>query len=68
VASHDINLLAKYCDKVIILSKGEIVAFGDPKEVITEDLIRDVYGVEADVLRNNGCIFVVPNNTVKSLN
>jgi iron complex transport system ATP-binding protein len=68
VASHDINLLAKYCDKVIILSKGEIVAFGDPKEVITEDLIRDVYGVEADVIRNNGSIFVVPNNTVKSLN
>jgi iron complex transport system ATP-binding protein len=66
VASHDINLLAKYCDKVIILSKGEIVAFGDPKEVITEELIRDVYGVEAEVMRNNGSIFIIPKTTVKS--
>jgi len=65
-ASHDINLLAKYCDKVIILSKGEIVAFGDPNDVITKDLIREVYGVEADVIRNNGSIFIIPKNTVKS--
>ena len=68
VASHDINLLVKYCDKVIILSDGEIVAYGDPKDVITEDLIRQVYGVEAEIMRNNGSIFIIPKTTVRSGN
>jgi len=68
VASHDINLLVKYCDKVIILSKGQIVAYGEPNEVITPELIRDVYGVVAEVYRNNGDIFIIPKTTVKSEN
>jgi len=66
VASHDINLLVKYCDKVIILSKGQIVAYGEPDNVITADLIRDVYGVVVEVYRNNGDILIIPKTTVKS--
>ncbi len=65
VASHDINLLIRYCDKVIILSEGSIVAYGRPNDVITEDLIRDVYGVEAEIMRNNGSIFIIPKTSVK---
>lgn len=66
VAEHDISLMARYCDVCIIMKKGEIVAVGDPKEIITEDLIRDVYNVEARVgLDVDGEIYVLPKRYVE---
>ena len=65
VAEHDISLMARYCDLCIIMKKGELVAIGDPKKVITEDLIRDVYEVEASVgTDKDGEIFVLPKKYV----
>ncbi len=66
VAEHDISLMARYCDVCVIMKKGEIVAVGDPKEIITEDLIRDVYDVEARVgLDVDGEIYVLPKRYVE---
>lgn len=42
--SHDINLAATYCQRIILLSQGNIVAEGSPEEVITEELLQQVYG------------------------
>jgi len=65
VAEHDISLMARYCDLCIIMKKGEIVAMGDPKEVITEELVRDVYEVEASVgLDKDGALYVLPKRYV----
>ena len=65
VAEHDISLMARYCDLCIIMKKGEMVAMGNPKEVITEDLIRDVYDVEASVgFDKDGEIYVLPKRFV----
>ncbi|MCQ2085898.1 MAG: ABC transporter ATP-binding protein [archaeon] len=49
VAEHDLSLMARYCDRCIIMKKGGIIATGKPKEVITAELIQDVYGVSASV-------------------
>ena len=66
VAEHDISLMARYCDICVIMKKGEIVAVGDPKIIITEDLIRDVYDVEARVgLDVDGEIYVLPKRYVE---
>lgn len=66
VAEHDISLMARYCDICVIMRKGEIVAVGDPKVIITEDLIRDVYDVEARVgLDVDGEIYVLPKRYVE---
>ncbi|MBQ4412013.1 MAG: ABC transporter ATP-binding protein [Candidatus Methanomethylophilus sp.] len=63
VAEHDISLMARYCDLCIIMKKGELVAIGNPKEVITEDLIREVYEVEATVgFDREGEIYVLPKH------
>jgi len=59
-ASHDINLIAKYADLVIIISEGGIVSYGPPAEVINEDIIRAVYGVEVSIIRDNGELYVIP--------
>lgn len=59
-ASHDINLIAKYADLVIVISDGGILSYGPPSEVINEEIIRAVYGVEVTVIRERGEIFVIP--------
>jgi len=65
VAEHDISLMARYCDLCLIMKKGELVAIGNPKEVITEELVRDVYDVEATVgLDKEGEIYVLPKRFI----
>jgi len=61
VAEHDISLMARYCKRCIIMKHGEVYAIGDPKEVITEELIQDVYEVSASVgFDRDGELFVLP--------
>lgn len=67
VAEHDISLMARYCDMCIIMKKGEIVAIGKPKDVITPELIEDVYEVSASVgFDNEGELFVLPKRFRKN--
>ncbi|MFE6197409.1 ABC transporter ATP-binding protein [Streptomyces sp. NPDC057838] len=49
VALHDLNLAATYCDRVVVLCAGRVVAGGTPADVLTEELIAEVYGVRARV-------------------
>ncbi|EAR23870.1 Fe uptake system permease [marine actinobacterium PHSC20C1] len=51
-ALHDLSLAASYCDHVIVLSRGRVVAAGATEEVLTEELIAEVYGVRASIMRN----------------
>ena len=44
---HDINQAIQYSDHIILMKEGQIVAEGVPKEVITPEVIQDVYGVKA---------------------
>ncbi|GAB2717340.1 ABC transporter ATP-binding protein [Paenibacillus thermoaerophilus] len=46
---HDLNLAALYCDRLLVLHRGEAVACGRPEEVLDGELLRRVYGMEADV-------------------
>lgn len=47
---HDLNHAARYADYVIALAHGAVVTAGAPAEVMTPALIREVFGVEADVV------------------
>ena len=51
-ALHDLNLAAAYCDHVIVLRQGRVFAAGPTETVLTPELVHEVYGVRADVLRN----------------
>lgn len=48
-ALHDLNLAARYCDRLIMIHEGKIVAEGYPKDVLTSERISSVYGVGADI-------------------
>ncbi len=47
VALHDLELALAYCDQVAVLTAGRLVAAGPPAEVLTPDLVRDVFRVHA---------------------
>lgn len=51
-AIHDLNIAAMYCDRLYAVREGRVVASGRPEEVLTPELIRTVYEVEAQVLRD----------------
>ena len=62
-AIHDLNIVAMYCDKIYVLKNGKIVAYGNPRQVLTEDIIKDVYGVDARILNDeiNNSINIIFN-------
>ncbi|RLB11093.1 MAG: hypothetical protein DRG39_04860 [Deltaproteobacteria bacterium] len=43
IASHDIELMARYCEKMVLLKDGDIYAMGRPDQVLTEENISHVY-------------------------
>ena len=49
IALHDLNHAAMFCDHVVVMQKGRVVAHGAPETVLTEHLLRDVFRVEARV-------------------
>jgi len=61
IVSHDLNMAAEYCDRLILLKNGEVYKDGSPKEVITEAYIREVYG--ANVLVSENTITGAPQIT-----
>ena len=48
-AIHDLNIAALYCDRLYVLKAGRISRFGTPEEILTPEVIYEVYGIKADV-------------------
>ena len=46
---HDLNLAARYADHLVVIQGGAMVTSGSPQSVITHELLRDVFGVEAEI-------------------
>lgn len=59
---HDLNLAARYADRLVAVHEGQIVAAGPPAEVLTEATMRDVFGLDARVVPDPvaGTPMVVP--------
>lgn len=49
---HDINLAVQYADKLLFLKDGTVSAAGTPSEILTEALIKDIFGVRAAIITN----------------
>ncbi|WP_420096504.1 ABC transporter ATP-binding protein [Brevibacterium sediminis] len=49
---HDLNLAARYCDRLVMLSGGTIHAQGTPAEVLTEDNVHHVFGLENRIIED----------------
>ena len=62
--SHDINITAKYADRIIMIHDGKVFADGAPSDVLTKESIRTVYGVDADIIDVGGRPHVILNDSV----
>jgi iron complex transport system ATP-binding protein len=47
---HDLNHACRYADHLIAVCKGAIAVSGDPADVVTEAMVRDVFGVDCMVI------------------
>jgi ABC-type cobalamin/Fe3+-siderophores transport system ATPase subunit len=47
---HDLNHACRYADQIIAMKPGRIVAQGDPKSVITEELVENVHGLKCQII------------------
>jgi iron complex transport system ATP-binding protein len=61
-AMHDLNLAARFADRLAVLSRGRLVEVGPPSEVLSEGLLRDVWGVDAQLRRDprSGLPYLLP--------
>ena len=63
---HDINLAVHYSDRFLFIKDGRVWAYGGP-EIITEELVHDVYGIDSDVITHKGMPFVIPHTYPREL-
>ncbi|QCD44292.1 ABC transporter ATP-binding protein [Campylobacter mucosalis] len=63
---HDLSLASQFCDELILLNKAEIKAQGAPKEVLTKDIIKELYRVKADIFYcSDGQPVVIAKQAIK---
>lgn len=55
IALHDLNHAAMYCDQLLVLQSGQVVASGAPEQVLTQELLKEVFSVEAFVEISRHC-------------
>ncbi|MDH7593862.1 MAG: ABC transporter ATP-binding protein [Methanomicrobiales archaeon] len=60
VALHDLNLAARYCDRIVMLKGGRIAGTGRPTELFLPEKIRAVYGIEVEIHRIDGVPYLIP--------
>ena len=65
---HDVNLAARYCDKIALLSDGWLEAIGPPTQVLTPETIQSAYGVDVVVRRDpfTNAVYVMPHSALTS--
>ncbi|CAM3747091.1 MULTISPECIES: ABC transporter ATP-binding protein [Halomonas] len=67
---HDLNLAARYSDRIVALRDGRIVADGAPRDVITPSILHRVFEIEAEIHDDpvSGCPWFVPRQIVPAQN
>lgn len=61
---HHLDLAARYSDRLVVLNNGEVFASGTPKDVLTSDMLRIVYRVNAKVNMDDGIPYIIPTSSV----
>ena len=53
IVSHDLSMVARYCDRIVMIHDHRIFADGTPKEVLTPDNMRTVFNVDAELMTDH---------------
>ena len=63
---HDLGMAARYCDRLLLMDKGRLVADGKPMEVLTEQRLAEVYGISACIEADGEWPLILPTGRIKS--
>lgn len=66
-ALHDLTLAARFCDRILLLNEGQIVADGTPAQVLTEKNLADVYRIKAQVSASEQGLTIVAQSALSAL-
>jgi iron complex transport system ATP-binding protein len=50
IVMHDLNVAARYCDRLVLLSEGGVIAQGVPKDVLTQEALKQAFGLDWTVI------------------
>ncbi|EGV32469.1 Iron-chelate-transporting ATPase [Thiorhodococcus drewsii AZ1] len=67
VVLHDLTLASRFCDRLVMMDRGELIATGTPTEVLTAENLARTYGVRAVMGEHDGQGYVVPWDTSEPL-
>ncbi|MDK2795929.1 MAG: iron complex transport system ATP-binding protein [Archaeoglobaceae archaeon] len=56
---HDPNLAYRYADRIAVIGNERVLKVGNPEEIITEEVLKEVYGLDVIILSLDGIKFVV---------
>lgn len=63
---HDLNIAAYYCDRIIVMKKGKIIHFGTPEEILTPEILDELYHIRSEIINNavtgKKQIYYIPNS------
>jgi iron complex transport system ATP-binding protein len=62
---HDLGMAARYCDRLLLMDKGKLVADGAPLEVLTEQSLGEVYGISACIEPDRDWPLILPTGRIK---
>jgi iron complex transport system ATP-binding protein len=57
---HDLTMAARYCDRLLLIDQGALIADGSPAEVLTVERMAQVYGIAAMVALDGPTPMIVP--------
>ncbi|MBF8436166.1 ABC transporter ATP-binding protein [Halanaerobiaceae bacterium Z-7014] len=59
---HDLNLAAQFCDRLMVLNNGKKIAIDEPEKIITQNMLADIFNLEAIVQPNpvNKRPYIIP--------
>ena len=52
-AIHDLNIAAMYCDRLFVMKDGQIVASGTPQDILTKELIKEIYEIDVEIIKDS---------------
>ena len=60
VSLHDLSLAARWCDELVVMRDGGVAASGTPGDVMTAGILRDVYGINAEIGHDECGLWLAP--------
>jgi cobalamin transport system ATP-binding protein len=64
-AMHDLSLAGQYADRLVLLDRGMVIGDGTPADVLTEELLTELYDATIQIVREDGHVYVLPRRRAR---